>query len=239
MPGGIGGDALRVAWVLRAAKQSGVSSPTAIVIASVLLDRGVGLAVVAALAATLGFASGGLQAGPLAIMMAGIPVAFVAGLGVLRWIPLTRVPWLTDGRIGATAGPILRYVRAPRALRTIATAGAISVLVAGVQFATIRGLAFALGASVTAEKWVYVGTAMAFIVGAIPALPGAWGTADAAYVFFLGLAGIPAGTALGVSLIYRLFWYLCAMVGALLYVTRSRTVEGSCDPPPPELGPRA
>ncbi len=151
------------------------------------------------------------------------------------------MPWLVQGRIGGTIEPILRYVRARSALRAIAIAGALSVCVAGVQFATIRGLVFALGASVTEEKWVsYVGTAMAFIVGAIPALPGAWGTADAAYVFFLGLAGLSAGTALGVSLVYRLFWVpLSAMVGALLYVTRSRTLDGSGDAPLPPLGPIA
>lgn len=231
LPGGIGGDALRVAWVLRAAKQSGVSSPTAIVLASVLLDRAVGLAVVAALAAGLGFASGGLQTGPLAVVLAGIPVALAIGLGALRAAPAAWVSWLCEGRLGATAGPLLRYVREPRALRAIAAAAALSVCVAGVQFVTIRFIAYALGAHVTAEKWVYVGTAMAFIVGAIPALPGAWGTADAAYVFFLGLAGLSAGTALGVALVYRLFWYLSAMVGALLYVTRSSAPEAAQDVP--------
>jgi uncharacterized membrane protein YbhN (UPF0104 family) len=225
LPGGIGGDALRIAWVLRSAKQAGIESPTAIVIASALLDRFVGLAVIAALAATLGFASGGLHAGPLAVVLAAIPVALAGGLAALRWIPLTRVPSLRKGRVGALVGPVLRYLRAPNASRALAIATALSVGVAGVQFATIRGLVFAFGAPVTAEKWVYVGTAMAFIVGAIPALPGAWGTADAAYVFFLGLAGLSAGTALGVSLFYRLFWYLSAMLGALLFVLRSP--EGS------------
>ena len=87
-------------------------------------------------------------------------------------------------------GPVLAYIRDPRAPRAIATAAALSVVVAVVQFAVIRGLVFALGAVPTEEKWIYVGTAMAFIVGAIPALPGGWGTADAAYVFFFGLGGI-------------------------------------------------
>jgi uncharacterized membrane protein YbhN (UPF0104 family) len=239
LPGGIGGDALRIASVLRSAKQSGIESPTAIVIASVLLDRSIGLAVIAAVAATLGFASGGLHAGPLAVILAAIPVAFAGGLAALRWVPLSRVPWLVEGRVGALARPILRYLRAPKASRALAVATALSVGVAGVQFATIRGLVFAFGAPVTAEKWVYVGTAIAFMVGAIPALPGAWGTADAAYVFFLGLAGLSAGAALGVSLFYRLFWYLSAMLGALLFVMRSRSPEGSFDAPPPEPEPRA
>jgi uncharacterized membrane protein YbhN (UPF0104 family) len=89
--------------------------------------------------------------------------------------------------------------------------------VALVQFAAIRGLVFAVGAVPTVEKWVNVGTALGFIVGGIPALPGAWGTADAAYVFFFGLAGIASGQALAVCLLYRLFWYVSAAVGALLH----------------------
>jgi uncharacterized membrane protein YbhN (UPF0104 family) len=151
-----------------------------------------------------------------------MPLALLAGLVVLRRAPLSRVKWLVEGRLGRMVKPVLEYVRDPRAPRAIAVAAALSVVVAGVQFATIRGLLFAMGSEPTAEKWVYVGTAMAFIVSAVPALPGAWGTGDAAYVFFLGLAGLSAGTALGVSLLYRLFWYLSGVVGALLHVTRRR-----------------
>jgi uncharacterized membrane protein YbhN (UPF0104 family) len=77
-----------------------------------------------------------------------------------------------------------------------------------------------------------VGGAMVFIVAAVPALPGGWGTADAAWVFFLGLAGLPAGAALGVGLLFRLFWYISALVGAALYVARPRAsiVAASRDP---------
>jgi uncharacterized membrane protein YbhN (UPF0104 family) len=63
---------------------------------------------------------------------------------------------------------------------------------------------------------------MAFIVSALPALPGGWGTADMTYVLFFGQGGIPAGTALGVCLIFRLFWYLVAVAGAVLFVARPR-----------------
>jgi uncharacterized protein (TIRG00374 family) len=63
---------------------------------------------------------------------------------------------------------------------------------------------------------------MGFIVGAIPALPGGWGTADAAYVYFFGLAGVQAGSALAVSLLYRLYWYAMAVLGAGLYVARGK-----------------
>jgi uncharacterized membrane protein YbhN (UPF0104 family) len=57
---------------------------------------------------------------------------------------------------------------------------------------------------------------MAFMIAAVPALPGGWGTADAAYVFFFGLAGLKPGLALAVCLMYRLLWYITAAVGAVL-----------------------
>lgn len=267
LPGGIGGDGLRIASVaaLPAIKsrdhgrlaESGaepsirfdVTPPLALVIASVLLDRAVGLAVIAGMAAALAFAWGGLSAGPLAFVLAAVPIVFVAGVAVLRQAPLRRVPWLVNAarssdarertttwkvRLGRVLRPVLEYVRDPRAPVAIAVAAALSLLVAGVQFATIRGIVFALGGAPSAEKWVYVGIAMAFVVSAVPALPGAWGTAEAAYVFFFGLAGLPAGTSLAVCLMYRLFWYLSGVAGAVLHVARSRPFAMRARPGPAE-----
>jgi len=223
LPGGLGGDALRIVSMAARPMRSGESrSPVAIVVASVLLDRAVGLAVLSAVAAALGFAWGGMHAGPLAFVLAAVPLAFLAGIAIVRIGPIERLRWFAESRIGRVIEPVLQYLRAPGAPRAIAIAAALSVLVAGVQLATIRGLIFALAQAPAAEKWVYVGSAMAFVAAAIPALPGGWGTADAAYVFFLGLAGISAGAALGVCLMYRLFWYVFALVGALLHVARTR-----------------
>jgi uncharacterized membrane protein YbhN (UPF0104 family) len=223
LPGGIGGDALRVAAVLgRPTRPDEVRAPAVIVVASVLLDRAVGLALVAALAAVLGVASGGIGAGPLAAVLGAVPIALVVGLFVLRSSTLPRTRWLHEGRVGSVVGPLLAYVGSPRAPGAIARAAALSVVVAATQFGVIRGLVWALGGTPTRETWVYVGTAMAFIVAAVPALPGAWGTADAAYVFFFGLAGIGSPVALAVSLVYRVFWYVTGVVGAILHIARPR-----------------
>jgi uncharacterized membrane protein YbhN (UPF0104 family) len=237
LPGGIGGDALRLASVLALPARPGEArAPAAIVVASVLLDRAVGLAVLAALAGGLGFATGGLGTGPLAVALAAIPFAFVAGVVLLRLLPLHRLPWALRGRAGAAIRSVLEYVRDPRAPRAILVAMALSVLVAATQLLTIRGLVFALGGVPTAETWVYVGTAMAFVVAAFPALPGGWGTADAAYVYFLGKAGLPAGTALAVCLLYRLFWYLSGVAGAGLHVARSRGEPAAAPASPDPAG---
>lgn len=237
LPGGLGGDALRIASVAgRLPKDDAGRSRLPVVVGSVLLDRVVGLAVVTALAAALAFAWGGLSAGPLAATVAVLPFGLLGGLVFIRKAPLERVRWLAEGRLGGITRPLLAYARDARAPSAVASAALWSVVVAGVQFATIRGFVFALDGVPTAERWVYVGTAMAFLVSALPALPGAWGTADAAYVFFLGLAGLAPGTALAVCLLYRLFWYLSATVGAVLHLVRpAATVAGlasaSAEPP--------
>ena len=221
LPGGLGGDALRIASVVARPTVPGEArSPASIVVASVLLDRAVGLSLVAALAAVMGVVSGGVQAGPLVAVLGAIPVGVLGGLVVLRSAPSAWVERLSKVRGGDVVGPVLAYVRDPRAPRAIATAVAFGLVVTAAQFVVIRGLVFALGAVPTSEKWVYVGIAMAFIVGIIPALPGAWGTADATYVFFFGLAGISGGAALAVSLVFRLFWYLSGVAGAILRVAR-------------------
>jgi len=225
LPGGIGGDALRIASVVSRPTRHGSKAPAAIVIASVLLDRAVGLSTIAALAGALGLGLGGAGkpgTGPFAAILAAIPVAIALGLVVLRTAPVDRIPWLVRGRIGGVVQPVLAYVRDPRALRAIAVAVGLSLFVAAVQLAVVRGLVLVVGSTPVAEKWVYVGTAIAFIVAAVPALPGGWGTADAAYVFFFGLAGIPVGAALAVCLLYRLFWYLSGVAGAVLHLARHR-----------------
>ena len=176
--------------------RTGNRAPAPIVAASVLLDRAVGLGTLATLAVALGFVFGGVHPGPLAFALGAIPLGLVGGLSALRLAPTHRIEWLGRGRIGAVLTPVLSYVRDPRALRAIAVAVGLSMLVAGTQLAIIRGLIFALGEAPAAEKWVFVGTAMAFIVSAVPALPGGWGTADAAFVFFFGFAGLHVATAL-------------------------------------------
>jgi uncharacterized membrane protein YbhN (UPF0104 family) len=232
LPGGLGGDALRIASILSLPARPGAQrAPAAIVIASVLLDRAIGLSLIATVAASLGFFWGRAEAGWLVVALAGIPVAVLVGLIVLRSVPIERIRFLNEGRFGKPLAPVFTYVRDPRAPRAIAYAAGLSLVVAAVQFIVIRGLVFGLGATPTAEKWVYVGAAMAFIVSALPTLPGGWGTADATYVFFFAFGGLTAGTALGVCLLFRLFWYLLAMAGAALYVARPRiTAVAAAEP---------
>jgi uncharacterized membrane protein YbhN (UPF0104 family) len=216
LPGGIGGDALRVAFVM------GKGAPGAIAVASVMLDRVIGLVTLASIAAALGLGFGSGKVGVIGWILAAIPFGAAVGLVVLRSERLRKLPILSRGRVGKITQPLLEYLAHPSALRAIGVALLVSFVVSGIQLAVVRGCVFALGTTPTDERWVAVGTAMAFIVSAIPALPGGWGTADAAFVFFLALAGITSGVALAASLLYRLFWYCLGLMGGGLYLLRSR-----------------
>jgi uncharacterized membrane protein YbhN (UPF0104 family) len=221
LPGGIGGDALRIAWMV------GKGARASIVAASVLLDRALGLLTVASLAAAFGLSSGagwGASVTKASVVLCAAPVGFVVGLAVLRSRYVAEHHLIDPqakglrGKISGVAQPVLAYLGDPKAPRAIFLGVLVSLFVSAVQLVVIRGLVASLGGAPTQEKWIYVGTAMAFIVAIIPALPGGWGTADAAYVFFLGQAGLSRALTLGVSLLFRLFWYLTGAVGAVLYL---------------------
>jgi uncharacterized membrane protein YbhN (UPF0104 family) len=216
LPGGVGGDALRVGFVVA----RGGSVPR--VIAAVVLDRFLGLSALAALAAGFAFIFGGGALGPAATFLALIPVGVAVGLLFLRWPPVRAFAHARAERI---AGPVLDYVAAPGAPRAILVGAALALVVASTQMVVIRGLVHALGATPPVERWIYIGATMSFITGSIPALPGGWGTADAAYVFFFEKAGLAASVALTVSLLYRLFWYFSGGSGAVLYLLRSHAAS--------------
>jgi uncharacterized membrane protein YbhN (UPF0104 family) len=221
LPGGVGGDALRVGFVV------GRGGDLTTMIAAVLLDRVIGLTTVTGLAAVLAASYGGGELGSLCLALGAFPIAFVVGLVLARWKPIAGASIFARGPLARVTRPIFAYLGDSRAPRAIATAVAISVLVSMTQLAVIRGIISALGATPLAEPWVYMGTTMTFIVGVIPALPGGWGTSDAAFVFFLGKAGLAASIALAVGLIYRLFWYSSGAVGALLYLHRQHASPAS------------
>jgi uncharacterized protein (TIRG00374 family) len=216
LPGGVAGDALRVVSVV------GRGAPTAIVVASILLDRAIGLSSLAALAASFAFVFDRMAAGPAAWVLAAIPLSTVSGIALLRVDAFRRHKLLEHRWLIGTVKPVLEYLGDPRATRAMLKALALSLLLSAVQLGILRGLCTALGTEPTVERWVYTGSAIAFIAAAIPALPGGWGTSDAAFVFFLARAGIGSATALGVSLLYRMYWYAAAALGAVLHVARRR-----------------
>jgi glycosyltransferase 2 family protein len=216
LPGGVGGDALRIASL------TGLGVPTAIVVASVLLDRAIGLSTMAGMAAALAASFDPGAVGPAVLVLGALPVGVAVGLAILRSGPMRRAKVLDRPALARTAKPVIEYLSHPGASRAIAGSVAWSIVVSAIQLGILRGLVMALDVEPLAERWVYTGSALAFMAAAIPALPGGWGTSDAVFVVFFGRAGISASAALGVVLLYRFYVYASSVAGAVLFVLRRR-----------------
>lgn len=216
LPGGIAGDALRVTYAKNAAGEAELGK----ILASIFADRIIGLVtlVVLALIAALGFGAGDM--GPALPVLAAIPIGATLGWTVLRHPTVARASFFQRGIVGRLTKPLFAYASAPGGGRVLLRGFGLSLVVSGIQLLVVRGLVAAVGASPAHEGWMYVGTTFSMIVGAVPALPGGWGTADAAFVFFLARAGVAASVAAAACLLYRIFWYASGIIGALLSLAR-------------------
>lgn len=221
LPGGVAGDALRLAYVRSAAPEAELGK----IAASIVADRVVGLVTLALLATAAGLGFGVEGLGQAMPVLAAIPVGAVIGWLVLRMDAVRSLRILREGLIARLAKPILEYANAENGPSALARGFVLSIVVSGAQLVIIRALVAALHGEPAREAWIFVGTTLSFIVSAIPALPGAWGTADAAYVLFFGKAGVAASVAAATCLLYRIFWYASGLLGAGLALTRR-------DPPP-------
>ena len=209
LPGGVAGDALRIGSMV------GRGIPLSVVVASTLLDRALGLVTLAMVAAALALGAGDRAIdGRVLAVLAACPLGLGVGLIILRSPPMSR--WLSEGPLAKYARDAAAYIASDRAPRAILRAFVVSLVVSATQLLVLRGLVHALGAVPVEPRWVYLGTAMAFMVAALPVLPGGWGTSDVAFVFFFAFAGLRPQVALGACLLYRAFWYLSGIVGALL-----------------------
>jgi len=218
LPGGVAGDALRVTFV----KARAPEADTAKIVASVFADRVVGLVTLASIATVAALTTGGRDLGAFLYVIAAIPCVAAVGWLVLRRPGLASRPIFSRGVLARVVRPMLEYAGAEEGPRALVRGVLLSLLVSLVQLLVVRGLVAALGVHPTREAWVYVGTTLGMIVAAVPLAPGAWGTADAAYVFFLAQAGVPAPVALSVCLVYRCYWYASGVIGASLALAAPR-----------------
>lgn len=220
LPGGVAGDALRLAYV----KERAPDADLAKVGASIVTDRVVGLITLTTLALALALLFD--ESGELRVavpVLAGVPVAVALGWLVLRHPGLQRMRFLETKLGQRFVKPLLEYASSPAGPRALALGLLLSLLVSGCQLFVVRGLVAALAAVPRegAEAWLHVGAAFAMTVAALPISPGGWGTSEAAYVLFLGHAGIAAPAATAVCLLYRLMWYLTGSMGAVSAFART------------------
>jgi uncharacterized membrane protein YbhN (UPF0104 family) len=214
--GGVGGDALRLGVLV----SSGVGAPWAA--ASLAIDRVIGL--VALLTTALLVAAPELvRAYPLAVIaLPALVVLLVAGVLVALVAPLPRaVPGTLRRVIEAVRGP---YGAAPVgvALRALGRAFGTSVVAAAMQLGAFGLFLRAAHATPASVAKVVAGIVEAFVVNAIPTVPGGWGTGEAAFVFFLRPAGILEAQALAASVAFRLSVLPVAAVGVVSLALRAR-----------------
>lgn len=219
LPGGVGGDAFRVAWVRREHPEASIVK----VAASVIIDRVLGFAAMCVIAAGLALTTSGGDMGSVRYVFFVVPpLGVIAGLA-LRYTSLLNL--LDHGPLRRVVAPLREYVKAENGMWVLGRALLLSVFSSSAQLVSVVGLLWALKDWPSEAGWVWVGTVLAFIVSALPGLPGGWGTADATYVYFFGKAGVAPSLALSVSLLVRSWGYVYALAGALCLLARRRTLR--------------
>jgi uncharacterized membrane protein YbhN (UPF0104 family) len=218
LPGGVAGDALRIAYVRAHANEA--RTPLASVVATILADRIIGLGTLATVALAAAATTGARGLGPALPILVVLPIGILVGAWALRHPRVLAWKVLRSGRAETWLKPLVAYAAAPASPAAFARAAVYSLGVSAVQLAVFRGILHAIHATVASEGWASAGTTFGFIVAALPALPGAWGTADAAFVAFLAPAGVSAPSAAAACMLYRIFWYASGSLGALSALAR-------------------
>lgn len=239
LPGTVGGDVVR--W-------HGASSAPALrarIAATILAERLTGaMALVGLCVLLLAWHRERLATGPVLIVLGGLVAAVVAGLW-LAWNPRLAKLLLraSRGRTASIARPLHELHRALIGFPT-------RVLVASVgysaPFYAAAGLVYFLVCrAFGVELGLLEATAVQVLISLLTMLPislGGLGLAQAGDVYLLGLLGVEAPTALGLSLLRQVIRYAYAGLGALLFlgwsghpsVSELRSLAGA--PPPGEPG---
>ena len=187
---------------------------------SVLLDRLSGLWMLMLIGA-LGVAAG--ASGP-ASLLAGTPLSagLLLVLVLLLWLaPLPAL--LLARRVSARLRSQAQWAERIACVAHLPAAGRQFMLQSAasgaVQILSIGAFALggrALGVDLPVWAWAAV-AAPTFLMAALPVSFGGWGTREAAASVCLGLFGVPAAQAVGVSVLYGLFGLAQALGGSLVF----------------------
>ena len=234
LPGAVlGGDVYRAVVLQRAGQDTLASSW------SVVLDRVSGLWMLCAI--------GGLGAAACAPQLAPVlrlpPGAFAALMlaGTAPWLllPLALPCLLRAGRgersaggagwlhrVAAVLAPLRGAVERPDFIAQLLQQATASSAVQVLSAAALAAGGLALGVHIGWAAWAFA-IAPIFLMAALPASVGGWGTREAAAVAALAPFGVPAAAAVGVGVIYGLYQLVQGALGALAFgLPRSRRQVG-------------
>ena len=224
LPGAVlGGDVYRAVVLQRAGRDTLASSW------SVVLDRVSGLWMLCAIGG-LGAAACAPQLAPVLRLPTGAVAALMlAGTAAWLLLPLA-LPWLLRaGRGGPSAGgagwlhrvaavlaPLRGAVERPDFIAQLLQQATASAAVQVLSAAALAAGGLALGVHIGWAAWAFA-IAPIFLMAALPASVGGWGTREAAAVAALAPFGVPAAAAVGVGVIYGLYQLVQGALGALAF----------------------
>lgn len=213
LPGGVGGDLTKAVLAATGEERK------AAVVATVLLDRLIGLAVLIVLgAACLLPYAGRFEDKRVVGLVYGL-----AGAALLAYL------LYFNRRLRAWLGPRLPFAGVRAQLdgvfrsakehpRLMAAAAGLSLASQVVSILIIYGMARALGLDRTPLWMFFVFEPILFIVNAVPLTPGGWGVQEGAYAYLFGtFGGMSPAEAVALSLIYKVGMLLVSVPGGLLF----------------------
>ena len=210
LPGAVlGGDVYR-AVVLKRAGQDTLASSW-----SVVLDRVSGLWMLCAIGG-LGAAACAPQLAPVLRLPQGAFVALMLGGTALWLLLLLALPWLLRrGRV-AWLAPLRSAIARPDFLKQLLWQAIASAAVQVLSAAALAAGGLALSVHIGWAAWAFA-IAPVFLMAALPASVGGWGTREAAAVAALAPLGVPAAAAVGTGVIYGLYQLVQGAMGALAF----------------------
>lgn len=240
LPGSTGGDVLRAYLITRRTKDRTVA------VATVLLDRFVGLAGMAALAGAMTLATWQSPQAQQAAAAVGIILLIIVAAGLVLFSRtvgrLLRLDWLID-RLPKSAHfrLAIRSLQAlPRSPRAVAAVAVMTVSVHVLLAGAIASLGEALSLPVDVHLY-FLFVPVIYILAAVPVSIGGLGVVEGMYiVFFAQSAGAERSPILALALLARLTPMLLSLPGLVFWLVERAPRPASPAPadetPPP---PRA
>jgi glycosyltransferase 2 family protein len=235
LPSGMGGDAVRA---YEAARDTGRGAES---VTAVLIERGSGMLAVFAAGSLFALTAPTLPIG-IALLVHALFVGSVVAIWAL-WLDETgRILTVTGSRLPARfAGIWSKIIRVYEEFRLyrhewrlLAEVMAQSIITLILTLASVYTLLLAFDEPISFAAFAAF-FAIATAVDVIPISLNGLGVREGAYVFFLGLIGVPRAVALGVALLVRLLVLIQAAMGGIAFVWRNLRGErlaNSSNPPP-------
>jgi len=214
--GAVGGDLVKAYLATREHPER-----KAMAVVSVLADRGIGMFVIASVAAVaVLFAPEGSRLETARALSFAFFALCVGFLGILFWQRAQRALRLRElarrlpfaATIGNLGAAFNVYGRRPR---VVALAVLLGIAVHGQALAAFHFYGLALGSTLPLVA-VLVAIPIALMAGSIPGLPGGWGVGNLAFYVALPAAGVPASVAVALSVTFNAVQMLLSLPGGLL-----------------------